>query len=75
MEEQSRTNNISIPIAIVIAGALIAGAVYFGQRGDAGGVTTQAEAERENAQLSASLESMAPITSKDHVRGKPERLG
>lgn len=71
MEEQSRTNNISIPIAIVIAGVLIAGAVYLGQRGDAGGVTTQAEAERENAQLSVSLKSLTPITSEDHVRGNP----
>lgn len=71
MEESSKTNNLSIPIAIVIAGALIAGAVYLGQREDAGGVTTQVEvgAERENAQLSASLESMTPITSGDHIRG------
>ena len=32
-------NNLAVPVAIVIAGALIAGAVYFGARGD-GAVTT-----------------------------------
>lgn len=72
LEKGSGSTSFAIPVAIVIAGALIAGAVYLGQRGDASGVTSQAEAERENAQLAASLESMAPITNEDHVRGNPD---
>jgi protein-disulfide isomerase len=64
-------NNLAVPIAIVIAGALIAGAVYLGGRGDTTGITSPTEAQQEQAQLSASLNNMAPITSADHIRGNP----
>ena len=50
-------NNLAVPVAVIIAGALIAGAVYFNARG--GSVTT------------TGLEKLAPITSRDHLRGNP----
>ena len=65
-------NNLAIPFAIVIAGALIAGAVYLGQRGDTSGITSLADAEREEARLSAALDNMVPITNEDHIRGNPD---
>ncbi|MEK7509082.1 MAG: DsbA family protein [Patescibacteria group bacterium] len=65
-------NNLFIPLAIVIAGALIAGAVYLGQRGDASGVTSPTEAWQEEARLAAALENMAPVTAADHIRGSTE---
>lgn len=64
-------NNLAVPTAIVIAGALIAGAVYLGGRGDTTGITSPTEAQREETQLSVSLNDMAPITSEDHIRGNP----
>lgn len=69
MEEQSKTNTLSIPTAIVIAGVLIAGAVYMGtsQRGT---VDSQQPQVAEQ-QPSGDLEQMAAVTSEDHIRGNP----
>ena len=66
MEPQSKQNNLSIPIAIVIAGALIAGAIYFGMSG-AGAVGTLQPQGAE--QPTGNLEAMKPVTSDDHIRG------
>lgn len=67
-------NNLAVPIAIVVAGALIAGAVYLGQRGNTRGITAPTGAQQEEDGLSASLENMAPITSDDHILGNPNAL-
>lgn len=69
MEETKTTNNLSIPVAIVIAGALIAGAVYMGtsQRGTTGDQQPQVADQQE----SGNLDQMAPITSEDHIKGNP----
>ncbi len=68
MEETSKPNNLSIPVAIVIAGFLIAGAVYLSM-GRAGTAGTQKPQVAE--QQSGNLEKMAVITSDDHIRGNP----
>lgn len=69
MEESSKPNTLSIPIAIVIAGALIAGAVYMGtsQSGTRDNVQPQVAEQQE----SGDLDQMAPITENDHIRGNP----
>jgi len=68
MEEPSKANNLSIPIAIMIAGAFIAGAVYLGiNRTD----TANNQAQATPEQQSGNLEQMAAITSADHIRGNP----
>ncbi|MEK7624496.1 MAG: thioredoxin domain-containing protein [Patescibacteria group bacterium] len=65
-------NNFSAPMAIVIAGALIAGAIYFvGARGD--GVAT-APQPKETADNTVELDNMSPITSADHIRGNQDAL-
>ncbi len=56
---------MSIPAAIIVAGILIAGAVYFSQVGPRQAVTqTVPEATRPVASLDT-----RPITSEDHARG------
>ena len=60
-------NNLLIPIAIVVAGALIAGAVYLGTRG----TTSGARQPQDVAQQTGDLERMKPITKDDHIRGNP----
>lgn len=69
MEESLKPNTLSIPIAIVIAGALIAGAVYMGtsQSGTRDNVQPQVAEQQE----SGDLDQMAPITENDHIRGNP----
>ncbi len=67
METGSKINTLLIPMAIVIAGALIAGALYMGtQKGSAAGAQAQPE------QPSGDLEQMDAITKKDHILGNPD---
>lgn len=61
-------NNLFIPIAIVIAGALIAGALYMSNvSGDA-----TANAGQQPEAPTGDLEQMKPIASDDHIRGNPD---
>src|SRR3989344_4864332 len=70
MDEPSKTtNNLSIPVAIVIAGALIAGAVYMGT--SRGGTADSQQPQTAEQQQTGNLEQMAAITSEDHIRGNP----
>lgn len=69
MEPQviQRQNNLAIPIAIVLAGVLIAGAVYFTNGKNAAAV--------ENPQAAAptgDLEAMKAVSNEDHIRGNPD---
>jgi len=69
MDEPTKQNNLSIPIAIVIAGALIAGAVYMGtSRGE---IQNNPKSQVVEQQQSGDLEQMSAITSADHIRGNP----
>lgn len=66
MEPQSKQNNLAIPIAIVFAGVIIAGGLYFGMNGVGAGKESQPQgAERPTGDL----EAMMPVTSDDHIRG------
>src|SRR3989344_3696674 len=66
MEIQPRQNNLLIPVAIVIAGALIAGAVYLGGATGDGAIVPQAGAQ------TGDMEQMNAIASGDHIRGNPD---
>lgn len=65
---KSFIENIPLPLSVIIAGGLIAGAVYLSNTKKPVGVPTQAQAV---AQQSASLDKIKPITKEDHVRGDP----
>jgi len=68
-------NNLSVPIAIVIAGALIAGAVYLSASKTALSPTAgnnQAAGRELQQGNTVSLDQMAPITNKDHIRSNPD---
>ena len=62
MEPESKPNNLTIPAAIVIAGVLIAGAVYLG-----GSSFTGSPASSETG---GEIE-INPIGDKDHILGSP----
>ena len=62
-------NALSTPIAVVIAGALIAGAViYNGGKAPMAGTANQPQQQQVAAQT-GDLEEMTPVSSKDHIRG------
>lgn len=74
MEENNKTtqkNTLAMPIAVVIAGVLIAGAVIY-----SGGKTADNSIakvpERQGAVLqTGDLKKMVPISKDDHIRGNP----
>ena len=74
MEENTQPiqkNTLAMPIAVVIAGALIAGAViYSGGKAPTAGTATQPQ--QQVAQQTGDLEKMTPISSSDHIRGNPD---
>ena len=70
--DQRAANNLGIPVAIVIAAALIAGAIYMsGSPKGTSSVNVQGGIDAaQNQQVTAQTE-VAPITEKDHIRGNP----
>lgn len=63
-QNQSPMNKNMVPLAIVIAGALIAAAVYFG------GGDTSLRSLTDNSQEPVTTRSeVAPVTEKDHILG------
>jgi protein-disulfide isomerase len=67
---ESKTNNLGIPVAIVIAGAFIAAALYFGG-GTFGNVAPNAPQPQAAIDEGATLDEMRAISAGDHVRGDP----
>lgn len=65
---ESKTNSLGIPVAIVIAGAFIAGALYF-SGGTSGNVAANAPQPQAAIDESASLDEMRAVSADDHVRG------
>jgi len=68
-------NNLSIPVAIVIAGMFIAGAVYFSSNKNTAIPTVVGNNPVVNQQPPkvdiGSLDQMAIISGSDHIRGNP----
>ena len=70
---QQKTNNLMIPLAILITGGLIAGAVFFGGRGgNPSNVASNTGSAQVAPQPTGSTNSVNPITSEDHIRGNPD---
>ncbi len=67
---ESKINSLGIPVAIVIAGAFIAVALYFGS-GASGNVATNAPQPQAAIDESATLDEMRTVSADDHVRGDP----
>ena len=67
------TNVLTMPIAVVIAGVLIAGAVIY-SGGKTGSSNTAVAPQQPVAQQTGDLEQMKPISKDDHIRGNPDAL-
>lgn len=62
---------LTMPIAIVIAGVLIAGAIFLGPRSNNASVAGTAQQPQQVAQATGDLKQMKAIASDDHIRGNP----
>ena len=69
METESKQNTLLTPIAIIVAGVLIAGGLYFGISSSSG---SAGALQQGGEQLTGDLEQMKPITANDHIRGNPD---
>ena len=69
-------NNLAVPGAIIVAGALIAGSVYFSFGKIAASPSVVGIDAAGNQQLppgdTGSLDQMAAISASDHIRGNPD---
>lgn len=67
-----QTNSLSIPVAIVIAGVLIAGALFFGLKNGDGSKVANAPQPQAAAQPTGDFEQMKSVSKNDHIRGNPD---
>jgi protein-disulfide isomerase len=71
-QSPAQTTALTIPIAIIIAGVLIAGAVYLGTSKGASTTAGNNQQPQQAPQQTGDLESMKAISSSDHIRGNPD---
>ncbi len=68
----AQSTTLTIPISIIIAGVLIAGAVYLGTSRGANTVAVNNQQPQQVAQQTGDLEAMKAVASGDHIRGNPD---
>lgn len=61
-----------MPIAVVIAGALIAGAVIYSGGKTESGSNANNPQQQVAAEQTGNLEAMKPVSEDDHIRGNPD---
>lgn len=66
--EQENKSNMTIPVAIIIAGAFIAGAIFY-TSGKSN--TTAVKPAAENGKKEEAVK-IPPVTAKDHILGNPD---
>ncbi|MDP3661581.1 MAG: DsbA family protein [bacterium] len=67
--QNAQNNFLTIPLAIVVAGIVIAGAIFFGGRG--GGMTTNNQPTTDT-QPAAVAVALRQVSASDHIRGNPD---
>lgn len=68
--EIKKESSISVPVAIIVAGIIIAGAVFFSRGGTTSNVNNTGNNQAENIQ--AVDINLAPVNEKDHIIGNPD---
>ena len=67
-DTQQKTNNLIVPIAIIVSGILIASAVFFG----GGRNAPNTQPTQAAPQPTGSTDNVNSLTKEDHVRGNPD---
>lgn len=68
IKEKKESSSLSVPLAIIVAGVIIAGAVFISKGSSGPTGTTIAD----TAVTPTKTINLAPITDKDHLLGKPD---
>lgn len=70
--EIPQKNNFAVPLAIIIAGALMAGALYFNEGNrERSGVSNNLTVKDKNAAETIEEDNIKAVSSADHIRGNP----
>lgn len=69
--EEKRTS-LAVPIAIVVAGVLIAGAVYFSNKSNPTADSNRNRNDGQSANVKTGDISINPVSQKDYIRGNPD---
>lgn len=67
--QPEQKNSLAVPVAIIIAGAFVAGAIFYTSTGKS--VTPKQPAGGDTAKQGETV-SIPPVTSKDHILGNPD---
>lgn len=67
--QNAQSNFLTIPLAIVVAGIVIAGAIFFGGRWGVTAVSNQPDAATQPASVAVALRQ---VSAGDHIRGNPD---
>lgn len=70
-DAQPKMSNFIVPLSIIAAGGLIAGAIFFGG-GSSSNVASVGQQQQVIPQPTVSMDSIDPITSEDHIKGSPD---
>lgn len=69
IKKQTQSGNLSIPLAIFVAGIIIVGAIFSRERENSVNEMPQVKSEAEKAE---GLERMNPVSGEDHIFGNPD---
>ncbi len=70
--ENSNTNKFAVPSAIIIAGLIIAGAIFYENKKPSTATLENNPSSNQAANIAASpLDNLKPVTDKDHILGNP----
>jgi len=71
--ENSNANKFAVPGAIIIAGLIIAGAIFYENKEPSTATSENNPNSNQAANIAASpLDNLKPVTNKDHILGKPD---
>ncbi len=68
----AQTNSLSTPVAIIVAGVIIAGALLFGLKSNDGSKVANIPQPQGVAQPTGDLEQMKSVSKDDHIIGNPD---
>jgi protein-disulfide isomerase len=67
--ENSKLSKFVVPGAIIVAGLIIGGAIYYDRKSPAANAPSQNQAA---APAASPLDNLKPVTDKDHILGNPD---
>ncbi len=72
--EQTSNNKFVVPTAIIIAGLIIAGAIFYDKKSTSQPTANPSGQNQAAAHAASPADNIQPVTDKDHILGSPDAL-